>query len=426
MPTPPLARDIAESIIETIEACLSEGLRPSGQPSALQETSRRLGRQINNHVLARVKALHGLEPDWSLYQAKGGAMPTVSPVAPPGIIERDKLVALLRKVPITLDEIATRFSVSKGQALDALGGLQAEQINVREAGGTWSIEKAPERMAGKGNDLVSDADHKFIFGFVTDNHLGSKYARRDVLNDLYDRFAARGITNVYNAGNWIDGESRFNRFDLLPEAHGFDAQVRYLVENYPQRPGITTYVVAGDDHEGWYVQREGIDIGRYAERCMREAGREDWDYLGYMEADLRLVNGESGAYSIMRVLHPGGGSAYAISYKPQKILESYEGGDKPAVVLMGHYHKQEILNYRNVWIIQGGCTQDQTPFLRKLTIEAHIGGQIVTLEQDPATGAIISCNDMFRYFNKGYYEDRNTRWDRSGPIHQAARSPGGA
>jgi hypothetical protein len=208
-----------------------------------------------------------------------------------------------------------------------------------------------------------------------------------------------------------------------------DAQLRFLAENYPQRDDIKTYFIAGDDHEGWYGQREGIDIGRWTERVVREAGREDFIYLGYMEADVDLVNAATEKSARMRIVHPGGGSSYAISYSMQKLVESYEGGDKPAVVLGGHYHKQELLNYRNVWIYQGGTTEDQTPFMRKKKLEAHVGGQIVSLEQDPNTGAIIGANGFYRYFNRGYYRDKNKprreRFSYGGAVELPDRSLGG-
>lgn len=218
----------------------------------------------------------------------------------------------------------------------------------------------------------SRGDDTYVFGAVSDNHLGSRYERLDVLNDLYDKFAEAGVDRVYNAGNWIEGESRFNHHELL--VHGMDGQLKYLAKNYPQREGIVTYAVAGDDHEGWYAQREGIDIGNHAENIMREAGREDWVNLGYMEAHIRLENANTKAEAVMAVVHPGGGSAYATSYTVQKIIESLEGGEKPAVGLYGHYHKLMAMNVRNVWVLQTGTTKDQDSFMRKKRLEAHVGG----------------------------------------------------
>ena len=342
----------------------------------------------------------------------------------------DKVRDRLRKGACSFDELQTLTGLGERGTTGVLDDLEADGFNLHKLGNLWSIEKAPApRESGSEArfELKSDDKNRYRFGFVTDNHLCSKYARLDVLNSMYDRFEAAGITEVFNAGNWIDGEARFNKFDLL--VHGMDAQLRYLVENYPQRKGITTRFVAGDDHEGWYGQSTGVDIGRYAENKMRDAGRDDFQYLGYMEADIGLVNANTGKAGVMRLVHPGGGSAYAISYSMQKLVESYEGGDKPAVVLGGHYHKMEILNYRNVWIVQGGTTEDQTPFMRKKKLEAHVGGMIIDLEQDPETAAIICCNGIYRYFNRAYYhsteEASQERFSNSGPVHLRPRTLGG-
>jgi hypothetical protein len=266
------------------------------------------------------------------------------------------------------------------------------------------------------NLRVAEDETFVVKGFVV--HNCSKYARLDVLESLYDIYAAEGVDRVFNTGNWIDGEARFNTHDLL--IHGMDAQLRYLAKNYPQRAGIHTYAVAGDDHEGWYAQKMGIDIGRRAEATMREQGRIDWHNLGYMEAHIRLVHADSGKSAILAVVHPGGGSSYALSYSIQKIIESLDGGEKPAVGLYGHYHKLWAGNIRNVWCVQTGTTEDQTPFMRKKKLEAHVGGTLIKLTQDPRTGAITRCQpEMMRYFNRGFY---NNRWNHGDDVTHALRS----
>lgn len=273
----------------------------------------------------------------------------------------------------------------------------------------------------RGDDLptyVSRPDGTYVFGALGDNHLGSKYSRLEVLNELYDRYAAEGVDRVFNTGNWIDGEARFNAHDLL--VHGMDPQLRYLAEHYPRRPGIETYAVAGDDHEGWYAQREGIDIGVRAEQTMRQCGRADWHNLGYMESHIRLIHAQSGKESILAVVHPGGGSSYALSYAIQKIIESLEGGEKPAVGLYGHYHKLWAGNIRNVWVAQTGTTEDQTPFMRKKKLEAHVGGMLIELRQDPRTGAVVEFTPrIMRWFNKGFY---NNRWNHGDNVQLARRA----
>jgi len=330
----------------------------------------------------------------------------------------ESLIAVLRKSDLTLEEIAAYGNVSKECAAAWIAFQQAKGVNICLLDGHYGIENIPQPSSGSVFEFVSDRNNVFHFGASGDQHLCSKYERLDVLNDLYDKYEDAGIKKVFNTGNWIDGEARFNRFDL--KVHGMGRQLAYLAEHYPRRQGITTWAVSGDDHEGWYGQREGVDIGKYAEYSMQEAGRNDWRHLGFIEAHIRLVNANTGKSSFMTVMHPGGGSAYAISYQPQKLVESLGGGEKPAVMLLGHYHKISANNIRNVWVVQTGCTQDQTTFMKKNRIEAHVGGFIIKMHQDPETGAITRfVNEMIRYFDKGYYG--NKRWSYDGDVELPVR-----
>lgn len=291
-------------------------------------------------------------------------------------------------------------------------------VNNRAPGHPDAIEHAPPPSWTKGHvlELVSQKDNTFLFGAAGDLHAGSKYCRWDVREDLYKYFVEEGAQCNFDTGNWIDGEASFNRYDL--EVHGLDRQCQELAKRHPR--GLPTYAVWGDDHEGWYVQREGIDAGKYAERVMQEHGHR-WTNLGYMEAHVMLRNANSGKVAPLSVVHPGGGSAYALSYSIQKIVESYEGGEKPAVGLYGHYHKLWSGLIRNVWVVQTGCQQDQTPFMRKKRLEAHVGGTLIKLRQNPADGSIISMScELIRYFNRGYYSEGD-RWSRHGSVRQLQR-----
>lgn len=337
-------------------------------------------------------------------------------------IDPAALRSMLMRTPVTLDDLVKKLGVSRGQALDAVEALRDEGANLQQFGDRWSIEKAPAPQHVKGDipTYTSRPDGTFVFGFTSDNHIGSKYARLDVLDALYDNFARIGVDRVFNAGNWIDGEARFNKHDLL--IHGMDNQLRELARRYPKRRGIVTYAVAGDDHEGWYAQTQGVDIGRHAQNVMRSAGREDWVDLGYMEAYVRLVHAGTGQSNMLHVIHPGGGSAYAISYTVQKIAESYDGGDKPACALVGHYHKLGYNLVRNVHMIQTGTTEDQTPFMRKKKLSAHVGGGACRLTMDEKTGAITACAvEFFPFFNRDYV---NNRWDMSDDVVHTDRGAG--
>lgn len=422
----------------TFEQVLREGkFTPPGEisrrdgieKSACEEVANRLGdgRATIANWYRYVKGTKW-EPDLSLWPGRAAIR---APEPQPAV--GDELAEAVRKAAdrpggTSLEEIAQETGASIGEVLDAVDILKEQGIAIKRIGDRYEVSRSPLPAFAESQALIeifSDENNRFRFGALGDNHAASKYERLDVLESLYGHFERAGISKVFHTGNWIDGEARFNRQDIV--AFGLEGQARYLAKTYPKHTGITTYAIWGDDHEGWYT-REGIDVGRYVEDVMHSEGRTDWRNLGFLEAHVKLVNSNTGASQIMAVVHPGGGSAYAISYKPQKIIESMDGNEKPALVLLGHYHKLEIGNVRNVWYIQTGTTQDQTVFLRKKSIEAHVGGLVVDLEQDPETGAIIECNGMRRYFNRAYYTaggHANQRWSKHGPIRPAPRSAGG-
>jgi hypothetical protein len=314
---------------------------------------------------------------------------------------------LKSKHPHTIEQLSDRYDVGISKIKEAVTLLEQDGINIIIGNDIELPKSMPSKREITRIDVSKFNGESFEFAFTADNHLCSKYYRDDVLNALYDDWEARGITRVLQGGNMIDGEARFNKFDLLTRP-GLDAQAEYLVNEWPQRKGMTTEFVCGDDHEGWYVQREGVNIVKYLQNAADNAGRSDMKFLGYMEHDFEL-KGKTGS-SIMRLIHAGGGSAYATSYSVQKIVESYQPNEKPTILLAGHFHKAEYGYPRAVHCVQGGCTEDQTPFMRKKRIEAMVGGWIIKFQVD-ANGIVHRFNQEFQpFYDRDFYHKWKYHW----------------
>jgi hypothetical protein len=330
--------------------------------------------------------------------------PEPEPVVVPEPIQHEDIRRLLRKGPRSTESLASELKVSEDLVEEAIhdmkqrGALLLTTVNgLHDLGDSFLLERGSGEVKGT-TDFWTHT-----FGFTTDNHLCNRHSRLDVLNAAYDHFEREGITTVFNAGNWIDGEARFNKTELIT-APGMDHQLDYMIDVWPVRNRIETHYIAGDDHEGWFQQREGIEIGRYLQMRAEDAGRYDLKYLGYGEADVRLSFG-TGA-SVMRVVHPGGGSAYAISYTDQKRVESYQGGEKPQIELVGHYHKFNYGYPREVHTLQGGCTTDQSMFMRKKRLQAHVGYSIIKIKQDGQGAVAGFAVEWHPFFDRKYYEKR--------------------
>lgn len=255
----------------------------------------------------------------------------------------------------------------------------ARQIRDAERGAqVRDFDKAERLVRARPPVAIKDVplNGVVLVGALGDTHLCSKYERLDLLHMMYDMYESEGVRTVFHTGNYIEGEARFNQNDIA--VHGMDNQLRYFVTNYPKNKGITTYYVDGDDHEGWYTQREGVNVGERLEDIARREGRDDLSYLGYMEKDIQLSEHSD---RFIRVVHPGGGSAQAVSWTSQKIIGAIEHDDAmPYIMFVGHYHKAEFLpNYRGVNIFQTGTFQEQSPFMRKKLLRADIGAWIVRI-----------------------------------------------
>ena len=318
---------------------------------------------------------------------------------------------LLLKKRLRLVDLANALGCPPQEAEAAVRRLKGSGYNLDVEADLLGIR----RTIAPGNVLVVDSANffdgtQFTLGLIGDTHLYSKYARLDCLNALYDIFSREGIKNVFHTGNIIDGEKRgINDFDLLG-LPGFEAQADYLADFYPRRDGIVTQFITGDDHEGWYVQREGLNVGMRLEQTARARGRSDLVYIGHMEADIHFQAPKGRAW--MRVMHPGGGSAYAISYTEQKIVESFQGGEKPQILVLGHYHKFNHGYPREVQTVQTGCVQDQTPFMRKNKLQAMVGGCIARFHQAD-TGEINRFQvEWIPFYDRGFYEkhEKYRRW----------------
>lgn len=209
------------------------------------------------------------------------------------------------------------------------------------------------------------------FAIMGDTQIGSKYTQLTHLHNFYDLCEKEGIKDVYHTGDLTDGlKMRIGHEYELYEISA-DEMRDDVIKNYPERKGITTHFITGN-HDASIYKHVGYDIGQAISMI-----RPDMHYLG---RDCAVVN--LTPKCTLELRHPWDGTAYALSYKMQKMIEAMESDSKPNILAVGHYHKAEYLFYRNVHALQTGCFQGQTPFTRGKGISVHMGGWIVTIRVD--------------------------------------------
>lgn len=323
---------------------------------------------------------------------------------------KNRILAATKKTQhITLESLSRLTGDSVIEIEGAIEELYADGQEI--AIGHGQVERLLVSAPGKSKTYFSRLQKGDIlkFGVLGDNQLGNKHSRLDVAQTAYDHFESEGIEVVYHSGNLVDGyHPRFNAHELIPEAGiGIESQSAYAGRVYPRKKGITTYFITGECHEGWWAKKDGINVGRTMEsrfqlplsclgldaegqpRCRHhgagycpEHGRDDLVYIGHEEADLELrvphlAKGARGP--MVRIIHPGGGTAYALSYKTQKLAESLQGGEKPQIQFVGHFHKFDYNYHREIHNVMTACLCDQTIFMRKLQLAAHVGYLIAEL-----------------------------------------------
>jgi len=211
-------------------------------------------------------------------------------------------------------------------------------------------------------------------GIIGDTHAGSICERLDALECYYANAKARGVTDIVHAGDILDGDRVYRGQEYELHKRGWHEQSKHVTESYPRAKGITTHFITGN-HDASFKRQVGINVGE--ELAHR---RPDWHYIGEDTGNVSLFTAEGLEFRI-GLIHPDGGSAYALSYKPQKIVESLAGGSKPHMLCIGHFHKMEFIpSYRNVSILQVGTFQDQTPFMARRGLQAHVGGWFIEVD----------------------------------------------
>jgi hypothetical protein len=222
---------------------------------------------------------------------------------------------------------------------------------------------------------VKSDENTIRFGLIEDTQIGSAYQRLDALGEFYHRCYDEGVETILHAGDVIDGWRvyRGQEFELHPNGRSWPEQRDMFSASIPTIPGLTTIFITGN-HDNSFKKLIGMIAGEELAQA-----RPDWKFVGQDVADIILRTVEKQRFTV-RLLHPGGGiNQYALSYRPQRIIEAIPGGQKPDLIGIGHFHKAfYIPNYRNIAALCVGCFQSQTPFMAQQSIMAHIGGWIIT------------------------------------------------
>ncbi len=274
----------------------------------------------------------------------------------------------------SVEEFMLKFHIKSTelQGILELCRIYGKNIDIVEKNGTIVFEKSQTRtFITTKPDLTQEKLILTEICVVSDTHLGNIHQQLHLLNQIYQEAYNRGIKIVLHCGDLVDGN-----YPNRPEQprqqflHGFDEQAGYVVDMYPKVEGITTKYILGSHDETHYKNGQAT-VSNWVSRC-----RDDMIYLGQDSAAI-TINGVK-----IFMDHPGGGSAQALSYKPQKRIEILESDFKPKILLIGHYHKSYSFVYRNVRGIEVPCLCDKTQFQQKQGLSNAVGAYFLTIFSD--------------------------------------------
>lgn len=240
----------------------------------------------------------------------------------------DTLVHEARREP-TFENLCNKLHASPAAVRDLI--TRAKQAGYAVRIGAENIGIGHELQAeAKAIDVPPVVGDWFKIGVISDLHAGSKYVLKAQCVDCVERMYRRGIRHILIVGDLTDGCYKHGVFELTYS--GIEDQVTELARMLPRKPGLCYHAISGN-HDFTFSEKTGLDFGKYVVGRFAELGRKDITFYGDRAATL-LIGGTS-----IRLLHPSGSCSYAVSYKLQKFVEGFDSGEKPGILLVGHYHR---------------------------------------------------------------------------------------
>ena len=270
----------------------------------------------------------------------------------------------------TLSRYKRRYKQLTGNSLKKSKALQEIQKK-------YSAKELQAIAKGDGLEYFQPANPHIDFSGkririaqVTDNHYGSIYFNEKIWDSVVKVIKEEKPDIYCHTGDLTEGMSHRPGHIYELTHLGYDSQKEYAIEQESKLPdSLTKYYIDGN-HDRWYIK-----AGNSGAIIVKDICKEipNANYLGHDEGDIYL-NGTR-----VRLWHGEDGNSYAISYRLQKLIEAFTGGDKPNLILCGHTHKMGYFFVRHVHCISGGSIQKQSRWMRSKKINAHTGFWIIDL-----------------------------------------------
>lgn len=231
-----------------------------------------------------------------------------------------------------------------------------------------AIAKGGRLMPGMAKvPIINFTGKRIRIGAITDTHIGHKRFSASRLEQVFEEFKKERVDFITHSGDVTQGmNTRQPGMIYELDQLGYDRQKDEAVRLFSQWTDTDIYAIDGN-HDRWFLKSNGAVIVKDISSRIK-----NFHWIGHDEGDISLKG-----KATLRLFHGEDGASYALSYRIQKILESFSPGEKPDAIFLGHDHKHVKLFERGVHAVGMGTLQQQTQWMRGKRIAAHVGFCIV-------------------------------------------------
>ncbi len=296
--------------------------------------------------------------------------------------KRDLLLKLAKK-PIRFEDLCDQLDMSPRATRKLIAD---SKITLKMGNDHVQLPGAEQIRTVQDTRILPSRGTTQTVGVISDLHLGSKFCLRAQLIDCVERMYDRGIREILCPGDWLDGCYKHGIFELSHT--GLEDQTQDLAETLPKKRGLSYHGITGN-HDETFASLTGVDVGRYISSI-----RPDIHFYGRCGAFLKIRG------IVAELWHPLKGMGYAKTYQMQNHIRDYGAGEKPDLLLVGHWHQSAEVESRGVFARACPTFQGSgSAFGKRLGGGVALGGQIVSWD--------LAGKDMIREFQAKrirYYE----------------------
>lgn len=342
---------------------------PTASTSQLDVWTRKYGYKGRDNFMDSMRKRYGLVRELNR---------PISESTPNGLTDIEKSVLdIVKAGAVSVGEISRQVDRSRETVIKTIDDLRDKhyEVNLDEVSRQVSIPHVPSKV-------FEPTEFKYFrkfykVGLVSDTQICSKYQQMSLLYDAYKDFDDRKVDFILHAGDLGDGQDMYRGQHNEIFKHGAKEHEDYIVEKYPSSKK-KTYLIGGQHDYCWFKQN-GHNIMEAI--CSR---RKDLVYRGFFDAQFNIKG------LGIRLHHPGGGVAYARSYKLQKYIENLIGfvtsipsARAPILLVSGHVHIPVHLPlYMGIDAMSMPCFQSQTPYLAEKGLMPVVGYAVAEIYLD--------------------------------------------